>query len=245
VPVNREYAQQFFGSYTGESFPAGFCLLPRLPFPLVSILIKIFASEKANTYLGWTLEGSVSIASITTELFVSGMTKDKIRVSISGRFVFEISAPHTYLSQTDGGKDVHSLKEAIEAEASARMKKSVLGAYTLTELQQGEDSLRYQEIAEAISAQCDLSYEFGVKLVRTPILHIEILSKQVQTIHDRVNAQDLFALALAHSQKLFTAFAEEYRKQFPEADSAEIQAAFASALAQEPTANLNVLKIKK
>ena len=64
VKKNNERAQLFFGGYTGVSFPAGIYLLPRLPFPLISLVLHFLFSlfnKEVGPYLGWVLEGDVSV----------------------------------------------------------------------------------------------------------------------------------------------------------------------------------------
>jgi regulator of protease activity HflC (stomatin/prohibitin superfamily) len=213
VPPNQEQAQLFFGSYTGESFSAGLYLLPRLPFPIFSVLLRV--SEDLNQYFGWTLEGSVPIQSITVSLEVGGMTSDGIRIKVRGKLVFEITHAHTFLSQTRGDTDRESLEEAIRAECAARVKSKVIAQHTLRELQQGDHQTGSEKINVIITRVCLLEKDFGVELARSPIVDIEILSEQVQEAFDRVSAQALFARNLLNTQTTFSTFCRALLAEFP------------------------------
>ena len=243
VPPNQEYAQLLFGSYTGTSFPAGIYLLPRLPFPVFSLLLRF--NKDLDQYFGWILEGSVSIQSITANLTVSGMTQDGIRIAVSGKLVFEIKHPHVFLSQTQGGTDRGSLIEAVEAECAARVKTFVIARYRLKQLQQGSHQSGSERINTMITKVCVLAKEFGLELVRSPIVEIDILSEEVREVFDRVFAQELFARNLANTQGSFVTFCKALSKEFPDMTEAEAMALWSQAQAHKtgvPRLNIHRLK---
>lgn len=212
VPLNQEHAQTLFGTYTGVSFSAGIYFLPRFPFPILGFILRLFFSEEVNKYSGWVLEGSVSIQSIVVKLLVTGITSDGFRISVSGRLIFEIKFPYVFLSQTKGDTDRTSLIETVEAECAARIKFRVLASHTLKELQRGDNQTGSEKINAWITEVCDLAKEFGVVLVRSPIVEINILSEQVKEVFDQLSAQQIFAEnAVAMGLSL-----QDFQRQHPE-----------------------------
>ena len=129
VEQDHERAQLFMGSYTGISFPAGIYFLPRLPFPLISVALHVlfsFFNQEVALYLGWTLKGSVSVASIVVETTAEGMTSDGVRVDVKVTLILEIEDTAVFLSQTKGDSDRAPLLQAISSQSSARIKQRVI-----------------------------------------------------------------------------------------------------------------------
>lgn len=216
VPTNQEQAQLFFGSYTGISFSAGLYLLPRLPFPIFSLLL--LANEKLSKYFGWTLEGSVSIESITVAVDAQGMTADDIRVGISSSLVFEVETAATFLSQTKGDTDRSGVIAALSGLASARIKEQVIALHTVKELMKGEYRNRGSDIGTWITKACNFIKEFGVSLTSVSTLKVEVLSKRVERAVDMQGAQPIFRQI---TNEAATAFAEMVAR-LPKGTSEEV-----------------------
>ncbi len=189
VPQGKERAQLFCGWYTGISFPAGIYFLPKLPIPIIHFILKISRSD-VITYLGWCLEGDVSVASISVEASADGITSDGVRVSLSGMFIFEIENAAVYLSQVegDGGKDY--FQRALAAEVSSRMKQKVIAQHTVRELEQGEYD-KQQTVNQWVTDACNLLKDFGVRLTRSPIVKVDIKSKRIERAFDTVSAEKI------------------------------------------------------
>lgn len=217
VPTGVERAQKFFGMYTGESFPAGIYLSPRIPFPVISFFIWMFTSEQTYQYLGWFLEGDVSIESITISFFAEGLTSNGIRVRTEGSMVFEVVRAATFLSQKWDGPNRVSLEQALRAEVAARIKQRVIAEHTAKDLYQGNTSTATL-LNQWITDVCLFEEDFGVKLSRSPIVTITILNERVQRAFDVDAAKDLFR---DNTNEVAAAFREFY-KGLPENTSQEV-----------------------
>ena len=196
VPQGKERAQLFFGMYTGISFPAGICFQPRLPFPIISLILRLFFGKNVAGYLGWILEGDVRVESITSPFVAEGLTSDGIRVKLSGTLVFEIENAAVYLSQTRDGYDRSAVLEALPSESSAHIKERVITRHTAKELHQGE----YQGgkvLTQWITEACSFVEDFGLCLARAPIVKVDIESERIQRAFDVVHAKKLVSESAA------------------------------------------------
>jgi hypothetical protein len=242
VPPGVERAQLFFGTYTGVSFPAGVYVLPKLPFPIISFLLEIVFKEEVSKYLGWTLEGDVSVESVVVPFFAEGLTKDGVRVSLSGRLVFEVVHAAAYLSQRGNSTNRTSIEEALQAEVANQFKQSVIAVSVAKDLYrglyQGGLTLNY-----LITEACDFVQDFGLRLARSPIVSVKIESERIQKAFDADGSQELLDRATAALATRFRKYKEELGPNISE----EVALALFNADQidnGQPTLDMNILKFK-
>ena len=192
VERNKEGAQFFMGSYTGISFPAGIYLVPKLPFPIITFVARIFLSEEVYKYLGWVIGDEVSVESITVSVDAQGMTSDNIRVRVTTSLVFEVENAATFLSQTKGDTDRSGVITALSGLASARIKERVLAPHAVKELMKAQYKEGYIGISQWITEACNFVQEFGVSLASHSPVNVEILSERVQRAVDMEGAAPIF-----------------------------------------------------
>jgi hypothetical protein len=217
VKAGTEQAQLCFGIYTGVSFSAGFYLLPKLPFPIISLLLRGVFDYKVYQYLGWVLEGEVRVESIAVSFASQGLTDDGVRVSLSGTLVFEIENAAVYLSQTRDGTDRSVILEALTSETSARIKKRVIANHTAKQLYQGAYS-GGEDLTEWVTEACSFVKDFGLSLSRAPIVRAEIESERIRKAFDADNAK---ALLRRNTDEVAEAFSE-FKKGLPLGTSDEV-----------------------
>jgi hypothetical protein len=242
VKAGTERAQQCFGAYTGVSFSAGFYLLPRLPFPLPSLILRAISSAEVYKYLGWILEGEVRVESITTSFVAEGLTSDGTNVSLSGTLVFEIENAAVYLSQTRNGTDRSAILEALPSESSACIKERVIASHTAKELHQGAYG-GGKDLTKWITEACSFVEDFGLSLSRAPIVTVEIKSERIRKAFEADNAK---ALLRRNTNEVAEAFSE-FRKGLPSDTSDEVAfMLFNAARLDEnlPTVTIANLKVK-
>lgn len=192
VEENKEGAQLFFGTYTGISFPAGIYLIPKLPFPILTFLARIFLSEEVNKYLGWVIAGEVSVESITVSVDAQGMTRDEIRVRVTTSLIFEVENTATFLSQTRNDTYRDTIIAALSGLSSARIKERVIALHTVKELMKSEYREGYSGINKWITEECNFVEEFGVSLASNSAVYVEVLSKRIEKAIDMRGAQPIF-----------------------------------------------------
>jgi regulator of protease activity HflC (stomatin/prohibitin superfamily) len=224
VEQGKERAQLFFGKYTGVSFPAGIYLLPRLPFPIITLVIVLFVQivengeEKSiSDYFGWTLEGDVSIQTIAIPLDSSGLSSDGIRLNLKGSLLFEITSPAVVLSQNGTGANEESFRKAIQDEVSSRVKRFVIAASTAKKLYSGAEG-DSRVVAESVSEACDLSVQFGVSLSKMSLVDVTIVDERIRKMFDTDNSRELIR---RNTLEAALAFAE-FKKSMPKDISEEI-----------------------
>lgn len=249
VNAGTERAQLCFGMYTGVSFPAGFYLLPKLPFPIILLIIRVilFALQsvegsKVYRYLGWILEGEVRVESITTSFIAEGMTNDGIVVSLRGTLVFEIENAAIYLSQTRDGADRSAILRALPSESSVRIKEKVIAGHTAKELHQGAYS-GGKDLTKWITEACSFVEDFGLSLSRAPVVTAEIKSERIRKAFDADNAKMLLR---RNTNEVAEAFSQ-FRKGLPPETSDEVAfLLFNAARLDEnlPTVTMANLKVK-
>lgn len=217
VKAGTEQAQLFCGKYTGVSFPAGFYLLPRLPFPIISLLLRYTLGVKVYQYLGWVLEGEVRVESISVSFTSQGLTNDDIRISLSGTLVFEIENVAVYLSQTRDGTDRSVILEALSSETSARIKEKVIANHTAKELHQGSYS-GGKDLTGWVTEACSFVKDFGLSLSRAPVVKVEIESERIRKAFDVDNAK---ALLRRNTNEVADAY-REFKNGLPPETSDEV-----------------------
>jgi hypothetical protein len=239
VPAGKEQAQLFLGQYTGISFPAGLYLIPRAPFPIPMLLVRVFLGNDMYNYLGWVLEGYVSVQSIVAPFFSEGLSQDGIRVRLEGNLVFEISNVAVYLSQLGDTQGSH-IREALTAEASSRIKQRVIGKHTAKSLYQGEHADSSASLVVWISQVCELTKDFGVHLARSPVVTVTILNDQVRHAWDRVQAKEIFTDSAVALGEAFARF----REKNPGLSEEIAWVSFASSQGLPPGTPINIIKFK-
>lgn len=214
VPQGKERSQLLFGIPTGVSFSAGSYVLPKIPFPIVVLLVKLCANNEVSSYLGWTLQGDVGIASITVNVDVEGITSDGYRVTLSVPLIFEVGDATVYLAQTTEGTT--NVYEAISSESSSRIKQMIVARHTVLELHRGTLT-NGDTVSELISEVCSFIQEYGLYLRRNPIVKVTMLNKQVERLFDKENAWALIVRqAIANGVAL-----KDLQAQHPEMDTLE------------------------
>ena len=242
VKAGTEQAQQSFGSYSGISFPAGFYLLPRVPFPIISLFLHIAFGAKVYKYFGWILEGVVQVESITSPFVAEGLTSDNIRVKLSGTLVFEIENAAVYLSQTRDGSDRSAILEALPSEFSSRIKKNIIARHTSEELYKGEHT-NDEKLTELITRESRFVKDFGLSLSRALFVLVDIQSERIKKAFDADNSK---VLLRRNTNEVAEAFSE-FRKGLPPETSDEVAfLLFNAARLDEnlPTVTLANLKVK-
>ena len=241
VPVNLERAQLYFGSYTGISFPAGIYFLPRLPFPIVSMFL-ILIKEDIRQYLGWVLEGDVTLKSITTTFSSEGLTSDGVRVRLEGNLAFEVSNAPIFLSQKGDTENITQIQKMIGAEVSFRIKQQIIAMNSVKSLYRG-DYEASSFLTEWITETCYLDEDFGVRLSRVPVVYVQILSERVQKAFDADSSKSLLRDV---SNETADAFAD-FVKRLPPGTSEEVALAFFNTARMNEgllPVDINVIKFK-
>ena len=242
VKTGTERAQLCFGSYTGISFPAGVYMLPVLPFPVIILLLRFFLSEEVVKHLGWKLEGDVDINTVVIPLNAHGITSDGHRVSLNGKLFFEITSAAVALSQGFSDQNRASFESALQAEISSRIKRKFISGCTSMELHQGSSG-DSSWLAEHVSKACYISEEFGVTLLRVPVVEVSFENERIAKSFDVKNAKDLFR---ANTNEVALAF-KEFKETLPAGTSEEVaMQLFNMARIEDGVApvDFNVLKLK-
>lgn len=216
VKVGTERAQLFFGTYTGISFPAGIYLLPRIPFPIISLLL-VLVDKKIAKYLGWLLEGDVSVESIVTSFKAEGVTSDGIRVTLEGALVLEVSDAAVFLSQRANSTNKVAIEDALRAEFASRIKRKVISKHTALELYQGNFD-KASSLSGWVTDVCKFVKDFGLRLSRSPVVSVDIQSERIKKSFDSVNARKLM---LDNTNSVAVAF-KEFSKRLPPGTSEEV-----------------------
>lgn len=210
VPLGLERAQLFLGKYTGVSFSSGICALPKLPFPIVYALLWVFdkvSGGNIGRYFGWILEGDASLESIVVPFISEGRTIDGARVLLKGSLVLEVSNVAVYLLQKGNDSNHTSIKEAIKAETSSRIKQYLIARHTVNDLMQG----KYDgglSLTRQITESCSFVNDFGLRLSRSPITDVEMLSKPIEHAFDLDGSQVLLDKQTMALMRRFLVFKE-------------------------------------
>ncbi len=241
VPEGKERAQLFFGAYTGGSFRAGIYLLPKLPFPIISLILRGLLSVDISSYLGWVLEGDVYVESITIKIQAEGMTNDGVRVSTSGTLILEIENAAVYLSQTQTSSGRGGLHEAVSSQCSARIKQRVIAKHSARELMQADYQDEYGAFNRWVTEVCDFIKEFGLSLAQSPIVHVTIESDRIREAFDATNAK----LILRDNTNEVAAAFKEFTEGLPKGTSEEVALLlFNHARIDEGLPPVNIVKLK-
>jgi hypothetical protein len=243
VHQGKERAQLFMGTYTGISFPAGIYLLPKLPFPIITLLINLLLSKDVSDYLGWTLEGDVNVKSIALKITSEGMTSDGVVVELKGTLSLEVENAAVYLSQSEGKGGDESLLSIIGAECSAQIKREVIARNPVKNLLKGDYHAEYLGVNEQITEACALIKDFGLSLARSPLVTVHIVSDRIRASVDNLAAKQILDDS---SKALATRFRKFHKRLGP--NVSEETALILFNLDQidngGPTLNMNTLKLK-
>ena len=238
VPNNVERNLLWFGSYTGASFPNGICLVPRLPVPIVLLILRLFLDEGTYKKIFWSLEGDVSIQSIPVPYEADGLARGGARVKISGTLRLEVVNAATFRSQTMDGN--HHLISMIAAEYASGVKSSVIAQHTAAELYRGYHSAGSAAMIEWMTEAWNLVSDFGVELSRAPLVKVEILSKAVEHAFDLEHARETFVAAAG---AVGDAIAELKRKH-PELSETELAMIYPNVFGGTGNVSVNVHNVK-
>lgn len=192
VRHSTERIQMFCGRYTGISCPAGLCPLPKLPFPVVSLILWVTLDKEIYAKIGWTLGETIDLASIVINLLVEGMTLDDVRIIVTGVLVFEIhqEGVPTYVAQTQSQGGMEGFRERLHAEVSARIKEYIISKNTVKELEKG--SINSGDGLNAMVNQvCQVVDTCGVYLARSPLMGLTIKNPKIQEVFDQIAATSM------------------------------------------------------
>jgi hypothetical protein len=234
-----ERAQLFNGQYTGVSFPAGIYFNPVIPFPLLLVLIWLISREVYRKIF-WSMEGDVRVESITLRGVAEGLTRDGAHVEIEWMLTLEIMNVAVFRSQTRDDTDREALLDIIRAEYSSQVKTSVIEQHTVEQLQRGTHSGGSQVLNQWMTEVWNLVSDFGVRLARSPITKVRILSEQVRQAWERAQAKDIFT---ASGDALGEAFAR-FREKNPGLSEEIAWVSFASSQGLPPGTSINIIKVK-
>lgn len=239
VPNNVERNLLWFGSYTGESFSNGICFIPRLPFPIVLLVIRVMFGEEIYKKILWSLEGDVSIQSIFISFVAEGLARDEKRVRMPGTIRFEVFNAATYRSQTmeDGGERLNAL---IAAEYANGVKLSVISQHTTAELMQGYHSAGSQALIEWMNDQWKLEQIYGGRIMSVQIPAVEILSKDVEHAFDLERGKETFVAAAGTVAEIIA----ELKRKHPNLTDTEIALMYPSILRDTGNVNVNIHNVK-
>lgn len=241
VPNNVERNLLWMGSYTGVSFPNGICFIPRLPFPVILFAVYVVLGEEVYRKILWSLEGDVSVQSISVPYQADGLTRDGARVRVHGMLRVEVVNAATFRSQTEGGQD--RLVALIAAEYESGVKDAVISQHSADELMRGYHSAGSAVLLEWMTDAWRLVADFGVELARAPLAKVEILSKHVELAFDRAQAKEIFVEGAESLAEVYAAF----KAKLPAGTSEEVALAMFNAArldeGQAPV-TINIVKFK-
>lgn len=235
VPVGVERAQQFFGRPTGISYPAGIFMQPRLPSPVLTILMELAVGKEIFQHFLWTLVGDVPIKSVVADFYAEGLTRKsteegRARVGIGGKLRIEIENAATYLVQ-----DLDAIVAGIVAEYVAGVKASVISQHTVTELMQGYHSAGSSALVRWMTDTWRLVGTYGMGLESVMLGEVKILSKQVEHAFDLDQAQETFVGAARTVGEIIA----ELKRKHPNLSDTEVAMMY-SAILKDAGVNVNV-----
>lgn len=238
VPNNIERNLLWFGSYTGASFPNGIYLVPKLPIPFALLLIRIFLGEEVYRKIFWSLEGDVSVESISVPYTAEGLARGGARVRVRGMLRLEVTNAATYRSQTMNGRE--QLVSLIAAEYASSVKSSVIAQHTAAELMQGYHSAGTWALLEWMTQAWDAVRVYGVELASAPMVEVEILSKEVERAFDLEQARETFVGA---ATTVADAIAE-LKRRHPDLSETELAMIYPSVFGGGSNVRVNVHNVK-
>lgn len=223
VPNGVERNLLWWGSYTGSSFSNGICFVPRLPFPLVLLLIRVVFSEEFYRKIFWSLQGDISIQSIVAPFVAEGLARGGARVRITGKLRLEVEQAATFHSQTMDGQQ--NLIDMLVGEYQSAVKSSVITQHTAEELMYGTHTGGSSVLMQWMTDAWNFVGVFGVSLASAPIATVEIMSKQVEQAFDRAQAKDIFIAGAESLAETYAAF----KNKLPPGTSEEVALAMFNA----------------
>lgn len=191
VEQGKERAQLFMGAYTGESFSAGICFQPKIPLPIVRLLLSLMLPKHILDYVAWVLEGDVSVQSIAVRFDVEGMTRDGIRVRTDWVYTFEVMNAAAFLSQLDQNGGRENATSIIQSSAAVGTKREVIRLFTCKELQQAEYASDVARISAVITESCGFVKDFGLFLARCSLVNVKILSEKMEAAFDALAGSEI------------------------------------------------------
>lgn len=238
VPNNVVRNLLWMGAYTGESFSNGIKFLPRIPFPLFLLLVRVVFGEEFYRKILWSLGGDVAVRSILARFVAEGLALGGVRVRITGTIRIEVVQAATYASQTaDVGEQ--GVKDAVVARYADTVKSSVIAQHTPHELMRGYHSGGSKALAEWMTETWKIEHDFGVELEIASLDEVKILSEQLEQAFDRVQAEELL---VSSAESLAQAFAR-FRTKNPELSEEVAWTAFAASQGM-PGTPISIVKFK-
>ncbi|MEZ0209149.1 MAG: hypothetical protein ACAH17_03170 [Candidatus Paceibacterota bacterium] len=204
VPNNVERNLLWFGAYTGESFPNGICLLPRLPVPFVLLILRLVLSEEVYQKILWSLGSEVKIHSIIRPFVAEGLALGGVRARITGFLRLEVEVGATYSSQ----EDEERVAQAVVAEYVAGIKSSVIAQHSPEDLMRGYHTGGSEALLAWMTDAWKLVGTYGVSLGSVTIGTVEIMSKQVEHAFDRTQSKETFIAGAKSLAETYAAFKE-------------------------------------
>lgn len=241
--TGKEKAQKFMGKYTGVSFSSGIYLLPRLPFPLFTLLLMWMDSPIAKYFVGWMLEDEVDVRDRTIKIEFVIVTEDGLRFKFKTTILLEMMKAAVYLIQSKTATDEGQMFESITSQVITKLRKRLSGAHTALDLYKG--ILEGDEAATAsfITSACDFISEYGLRIKKVMHSEFEIMSARMEKVLDAELGKKMLR---GVSNEYAAAFAE-FKETLPKGVSFEVAANMFNASRLDeglPPVSLSILQLK-
>jgi hypothetical protein len=239
VPLNKERALLWNGKYTGSSFASGICLVPKMPFPVVSFVFDRLFSVDVSEYLGWKLEGDTTVESLTISSQSEGLTLDGARVEFVFNAVLEVVDTSMFLLQTANEANRNSYKSAVAVSIS-KVLKGFVARNLAKDFMQGAYN---EDLEQEITRLSGSIKEYGLTVRSTTMTSIQILGREVEAAFDRVQASAILQGAANVQAEQFAEFFAKLRKRNPKIDEVTALSLFQSS--HGGSTNIGILTSRK
>jgi hypothetical protein len=211
VPLNKERALLWNGKYTGASFASGICLVPEMPFPVISFALKALLSVDVAEYLGWKLEGDTTVESLPISSQSEGLTLDGARVGFTFSAVLEVVDTSVFLLQTTNEANRNSYERAVAVSIS-KVLKGFVARNLAKDFMQG---VYNEDLEQEITRLSGSIKEYGLTVRSITMTSIQILGREVEAAFDRVQASAILQGAADIQADNFARFFAKLKKDNP------------------------------
>jgi hypothetical protein len=154
---------------------------------------KLLLPSKVSAYLGWCLEGLVSLESLTISETVTGMTKDDIEVTAKVSLLFEVENVAVFLSQTNGGERKEEMLARARLECLSHIRRSLISTCTVKELRQADYLDSNSRVNKVITQACSFISTFGLSLTKSSVENVIILDDKTSRVYSQVASKKVYA----------------------------------------------------